>query len=282
MTDEAAAGFTATQRQRLRELGLDEGATDQTFADAAAREARFRELERSAAAEGRRRLAELRERRRAPALSELCTTLRSALLAAGCVEVVTPHIISADALAKMGIAADDPLADQVFWLDRSHCLRPMLAPNLYTLMRRLGRHWRRPFAIFEIGTCFRRDSRGSRHLNEFTMLNLVELGRSSAESEARLRELAALVLTAAGIADYEFQTVPSGVYGDTTDVVVDGLEVCSAALGPHPLDDAWGIVEPWVGLGFGVERLIVARDGYRNIERVGRSLSYLDGVRLSV
>ena len=71
----------------------------------------------------------------------------------------------------------------------------MLAPNLYTLLRRLGRIWSRPFGIFEVGPCFRRDSKGSRHLNEFTMLNLVELGLP----DGRVRrpgstELAALVM----------------------------------------------------------------------------------------
>ena len=70
-----------------------------------------------------------------------------------------------------------PLREQVFWLEDGRCLRPMLAPNLYTLLRRLGRIWSRPFGIFEIGPCFRRDSKGASHLNEFTMLNLVELGR---------------------------------------------------------------------------------------------------------
>ncbi len=85
---------------------------------------------------------------------------------------------------------------------------------------------------------------------------------------------------AAGIDRYDLETVESGVYGDTIDVVVDGVEVCSTAMGPHPLDDAWGITETWVGLGFGLERLLVARDAHQNIERVARSLSYLDGVRL--
>jgi len=41
------------------------------------------------------------------------------------------------------------------------------------------------------------------------------------------------------------------------DVGGDGAEVCSAAVGPNPLDGNWGIVEPWVGLGFGLERLIM-------------------------
>ena len=64
----------------------------------------------------------------------------------------------------------------------------------------------------------------------------------------------------------------SEVYGDMVDVEVNGTEVCSADVGPHPLDGNWGIVDPWVGLGFGLERLLMAREGYPNIERAGRSL----------
>ena len=133
-----------------------------------------------------------------------------------------------------------------------------------------------------MGSCFRRDTKGAKHLNEFTMLNLVELGTPLARRDDRLRELAVVVLEAAGVAGYEFVLKSSEVYGDELDVVVDGLEVCSTALGPHPLDDAWAITDPWVGLGFGLERLLVARDGLTGIERVGRSLSYLDGVRLQL
>ncbi|HMK93558.1 MAG TPA: pyrrolysine--tRNA(Pyl) ligase large subunit, partial [Thermoleophilia bacterium] len=155
--------------------------------------------------------------------------------------------------------------------------------NLYTVMRRLTRVWRLPFAIYEIGSCWRRDSKGSRHLNEFTMLNVVELGTPLERRDERLRELATVVLAAAGVGDYEFVTKHSEVYGDELDVVAGGLEVCSTALGPHPLDDAWAITDPWVGLGFGVERLLVAGDDAGGaIERVGRSLSYLDGVRLQL
>ena len=66
------------------------------------------------------------------------------------------------------------------------------------------------------------------------------------------------------------------------DVEVNGQEVCSASYGPLPMDDNWGIVEPWVGLGFGLERLLMAREGYPNIERAGRSLTYVDGVRLNI
>jgi len=195
---------------------------------------------------------------------------------------VTPAIVSGDALRKMGIGPDSELGEQVFRLDGERCLRPMLAPNLYTLLRRLARVWRQPFAIYEIGSCFRRDTKGSKHLNEFTMLNLVELGTPLDRRDERLRELAAVVLDAAEVTGYEFVRKHSEVYGDELDVVVGGLEVCSTALGPHPLDDAWAITDPWVGLGFGLERLLVARGGPAGIERVGRSLSYLDGVRLQL
>ena len=113
--------------------------------------------------------------------------------------VVTPLIIAADSLRKMGIGHGHQLREQVFWLEDGRCLRPMLAPNLYTLLRRLERNWSKPFGIFEIGPCFRRDSKGASHLNEFTMLNLVELGRPEAEGRARLGELASLVMQAAGV-----------------------------------------------------------------------------------
>jgi phenylalanyl-tRNA synthetase alpha chain len=274
--------LTATQSQRLRELGADPLVLDELFADAPARDAAFKALEGELVRDGRRRLRELREVRRAPQLVELERDLSDALTGAGFVRVVTPLIIASDALRKMGIEHGHPLREQVFWLEDGRCLRPMLAPNLYTLLRRLGRNWSKPFGIFEIGPCFRRDSKGASHLNEFTMLNLVELGRPEQEGRARLAQLAAAVMRAAGVTAYELEVTESEVYGEMVDVLVNGAEVCSAGLGPHPLDGNWGIVDPWVGLGFGLERLIMAREGYPNIERAGRSLSYVDGVRLNL
>jgi phenylalanyl-tRNA synthetase alpha chain len=274
--------LTATQSQRLRELGADPLVLDELFADPAARDAAFKQLENELVRNGRERLRELRNGRRAPQLVELERTLSDTLTDAGFVRVVTPLIIASDSLRKMGIEHGHPLREQVFWLEDGRCLRPMLAPNLYTLLRRLDRHWTKPFGIFEIGPCFRRDSKGASHLNEFTMLNLVELGRSAAESRVRLGDLASTVMRAAGISEYELEITQSEVYGEMVDVLVNGAEVCSAGLGPHPLDGNWGIVDPWVGLGFGLERLIMAREGYPNIERAGRSLSYVDGVRLNL
>ena len=274
--------LTATQSQRLRELGAGPLVLDEHFVDPAARDAAYKREETALVRDGRRRLRELREGRRAPQLIELERVLSDALTGAGFVRVATPLIIASDSLRKMGIEHGHPLREQVFWLEDGRCLRPMLAPNLYTLLRRLDRNWSKPFGIFEIGSCFRRDSKGASHLNEFTMLNLVELGRPEDEGRRRLEELAALVMGAAGIEHYELEVTLSEVYGEMIDVLVNGAEVCSAGLGPHPLDGNWGIVDPWVGLGFGLERLIMTREGYPNIERAGRSLSYVDGVRLNL
>jgi pyrrolysyl-tRNA synthetase-like protein len=283
--DEAEAlriRLTATQSQRLRELGADPLVLDELFADVQLRDAAFKRLEGELVKDGRQRLKDLRAGRRAPQLIELERVLSDALTDVGFVRVATPLIIASDSLRKMGIEHGHPLRDQVFWLEDGRCLRPMLAPNLYTLLRRLDRNWSKPFGIFEIGPCFRRDSKGASHLNEFTMLNLVELGRPESEGRTRLVELASLVMRAAGITHYELEVTESEVYGEMVDVLVNGAEVCSAGLGPHPLDGNWGIVDPWVGLGFGIERLIMAREGYPNIERAGRSLSYVDGVRLNL
>jgi phenylalanyl-tRNA synthetase alpha chain len=274
--------LTVTQSQRLRELGADPLVLDEAFADVAARDAAFKRIETDLVRSGREHLRELRRGRRAPQLVELEHALSDALTAAGFVRVVTPLIIASESLRKMGIEHGHPLRDQVFWLEDGRCLRPMLAPNLYTLLRRLDRHWSKPFGIFEIGPCFRRDSKGASHLNEFTMLNLVELGKQDKDGRDRLDELAALVMGAAGVKEYDLEVTESEVYGAMIDVTVEGAEVCSAGLGPHPLDGNWGILDPWVGLGFGLERLIMAREGYPNIERAGRSLSYMDGVRLNL
>lgn len=274
--------FTATQQQRLHELGVPTASLEATHTSAKARDTAFKRIETETTAAGRASLQELRSGVRTPRLRRLEAALRAALTGAGLVEVVTPHIISAEALRKMGIEPGDPLAEQVFWIESDRCLRPMLAPNLYTVLRRLARLWSRPFGIFEVGACFRRDTKGSSHLNEFTMLNLVELGGALNERRARLEELAALVMAASDLRDYELIDKDSEIYGDSVDVTVAGLEVCSAAMGPHPLDDAWGISEAWVGLGFGLERLLLAREGRATIERVGRSTSYLDGVRLNL
>lgn len=282
MTGTAEHEYTVTQAQRLHELGAPPEQLAQRFASADERDTAFKRIERDLTRAGRRRLQELRADRRTADLADLELALRGALIDAGFVQVVTPTIIAAEALDKMGVDHAHPLRRQVWWLEDGRCLRPMLAPNLYTLLRRLARVWSRPFGIFEIGRCFRRDTGGGRHLGEFTMLNVVELGTAVVERRLRLEELVRLVMRAAATECYELTRTESEVYGEMLDVEVQGLEVCSAAAGPHPLDGNWGITDPWVGLGFGLERLLMARDGHANIERVGPSLSYLHGVRLNL
>jgi uncharacterized protein (TIGR00290 family) len=57
------------------------------------------------------------------------------------------------------------------------------------------------------------------------------------------------------------------------DVMVDDIEIASGATGPHPLDANWNITENWAGLGFGLERMVMIKEGFHNIRRVGRSLA---------
>jgi pyrrolysyl-tRNA synthetase-like protein len=266
----------------MRELGADD-LEGKVFRDVRERDTVFKAMEKRLVDEKRRRLQYLRDHRLPPAICRLESSLSNRLISEGFVQVVTPIIISREFLERMSISSDSPLTEQVFWVGKNKCLRPMLAPNLYYLWQRLIRLWEKPIRIFEIGPCFRKDTRGNEHLNEFTMLNLVELGLPLESRSGRLTELAAVVMEVAGIADYQVASEKSEVYGETIDINSgNGIELCSAAMGPHPLDDAWGIFDPWVGLGFGLERLAMVKEGCQNIQRLGRGLMYLDGVRLNI
>ena len=134
--------LTATQLQRLRELGAGR-ALAARLRRAAERDAAFRTAEDGLVRAGRRHLKDLSEgvRRRACSSSRPRCAPRSP--APGSCPCLTPLIIAAESLAKMGIEHGHPLRDQVFWLEDGRCLRPMLAPNLYTMLRRLGRMWSR-------------------------------------------------------------------------------------------------------------------------------------------
>ena len=272
--------WTVTQKERLSELGAE--VADEDFASAAERDKAFFQQEKELKKAGRQRLEAYRQEIRRPGLCKLREKLAAALVAKGFVEVATPTIISRQMLAKMTIDDEHELFSQVFWLDKNKCLRPMLAPNLYYVSKDLLRLWKEPMRIFEIGSCFRKESQGSTHLNEFTMLNLVEWGVPMEERTAHLAEFAKLVMETAGLPDYELEQEDSVVYGDTMDVTYHGIEVASSAMGPHPLDGAWGITTTWAGIGFGLERLLMLREGGRNVKSYGRSITYLDGTRLNL
>jgi len=268
----------------LKELEADELDLDKRFADSAAREKAFQRLENKLVVLQRKRLKEFREIHLRPALCRLESKLVEVMIGRGFAQVNTPIIMSRGLLEKMSIDANHALSSQIYWLEKNKCLRPMLAPHLYYVLKDLLRLWDKPVRIFEVGPCFRKESQGSQHSSEFTMLNLVEMGLPMENRENRIRELGVLVAEAAGLSDYVFETVTSEVYGDTIDIVAgqDRLEVGSAAMGPHQLDRPWKITETWVGLGFGLERLLMAAENSRSLAKMGRSLAYLDGIRLNI
>ena len=273
--------WSETQMKRLKALDAPGPQLSRRFDDEESRDRAFQSLEARLTTECREKLEELRLGTGQPALCRLEADLAAALVKDGFVRVTTPTILARGLLAKMGVDATHGLFEQIFWLDRDRCLRPMLAPNLYYVMRDLLRLWEKPVGIFEIGSCFRKESHGARHANEFTMLNLCEFGLPEEDRIPRIRELANRVVQVAGVSDFRLEEETSTVYGETLDVVSgDGLELGSGAMGPHPLDRAWRITDPWVGIGFGLERLLMAARGSESIGKMGRSLSYLDGIPL--
>ena len=271
--------FTTTQIQRLRNLGcpLDD---DLDFETAEERNAAFKNMERFAIKANRSALRSMRENRSPVLVNELAQELSAFLRNRGFMEVSTPITIPAVFLERMGIGGDHDLHDQVFWIDSKTCLRPMLAPGLYDISRKLIDILGAPLAVFEVGPCFRKESRGSRHLECFTMLNFVEWGIPEEEKHDRARQLVADVMGEMGL-EYELVEEDSTVYGKTFDVVVEGDELASGAFGPHPLDPAWSITETWLGVGIGLERAVCMREGINNIQRVGRSLAYHNGIGLN-
>jgi len=276
--------WTETQLARLKELSAGESDLGKGFEIDADRDRAFQILEKNLVQSARQKLDELRAGHRRPRLCRLESRLTKVLVDNGFVQVTTPTIMSKGLLAKMSIDDHHPLAAQIFWLGKERCLRPMLAPHLYFVLKDLLRLWEKPVRIFEIGSCFRKESQGAQHANEFTMLNLVEMGLDPEIRRNRLEELASLIARTAGIDNYRFQPVDSAVYGETLDIVAgeSQLEIGSSAMGPHLLDQAWQITDAWVGIGFGLERLLMVAENIKSLGRVGRSLGYLDGIRLNI
>jgi len=279
-----AVNWTETQSHRLLELDVEEKDLKRDFGTAADRDRVFHKLEKTLVKNQRQRLAEFRQNHMPPRLIRLENKLAEALLANGFARVTTPIIMSKGHLSKMSITRDHPLSDQVYWLGRNKCLRPMLAPHLYFVLKDLLRLWDKPVRIFEVGPCFRKETQGAQHASEFTMLNLVEMGLAQEARDKRIAEMADLVTRTAGIDDYVLKKTPSEVYGDTIDVVAgeDRIELGSAAMGPHRLDREWRIAATWIGIGFGLERLLMVAEHSRNLGKWVRSLTYLDGIRLNI
>ena len=276
--------WTDTQRRRLKELDAGPEDFSLNFSTPEERDRQFQEIEKRQVRHVHKRLRAFFSTGLKPKIENLTEKLSHVLNHHGFARVSTPTIISRAALARMTVDENHPLSRQVYWLNDRQCLRPMLAPNLYSLMRDFQRLKHRPVRFFEIGSCFRKESDGARHNSEFTMLNLVEMGLPEEERHSRLEELGGIVAEAAGLTDYRFGIEKSKVYGTTLDVMSgkDDVEVASGAMGPHPLDPAWGITDTWVGLGFGLERLVMMVQGSDTISKWGKSLSYVNGIRLSL
>lgn len=278
-------GFTVTQKERISELGAGPEILEQTFETAEERNQQFRLLEKRLVRECREKLAHLMDEKHMTGTVETGRILEKWLMDEGFTKVVTPTIISKEMLAKMTIDEFHHLSEQVFWLDGKKCLRPMLAPNLYVMMRELHRISKKPVKIFEIGSCFRKESQGAQHMNEFTMLNCVELAYvKEGEQIQELERLAKKAMEVLGVpeSDYEIVIEESTVYGHTFDIEINGMEVASGSYGPHFLDSQWGVFDTWVGIGFGIERLTMALDKGHTIKRYGKSISFIDGQPLNV
>lgn len=275
--------FTITQKERLAELDASPDIIAAEFETVEERNREFKKIETSMAKAAREDIKDLLDERMITFTEEVSRKLQDWLKSEGYTKVSTPTIITKQMLEKMTIDEFHHLSEQVFWLDRKRCLRPMLAPNLYVMMRELKRITNEPVKIFEIGSCFRKESQGARHMNEFTMLNCVELAvvEDGKQVEA-MRELAHSAMSALGIENYELVEEESTVYGTTIDIEIDGIEVASGSYGPHFLDEQWGVFDTWVGIGFGVERLAMAMAKSKTIKRFGRSISFIDGQPMNI
>ncbi len=276
--------FTTTQQQRLTELNGEPELIRSEFTDHVERDKVFRKQEADLVRLNREKMTKLLAEEKKPLAIRIEERLKDWLTGeAGFTQVTTPVIITASMLEKMTITKDHPLTGQVFWLDAKRCLRPMLAPNLYSVMRDVHKITNAPVRIFEIGSCFRKESQGAQHMNEFTMLNLVDFaGVEQGGQMERLKELAQSAMRAIGLDGYRLEIENSEVYGETMDIVKGDLELASGAYGPHFLDSRWGVFEPWVGIGFGIERIAMSMGNYRTIKRVGKSIAYLDGSPLNL
>ncbi|MCL2863039.1 MAG: pyrrolysine--tRNA(Pyl) ligase [Methanimicrococcus sp.] len=267
--------FSPSQRKRLEalmthdEYDLENPEMLQAFA----------ELEAELTARRKQELREIYENSREHMLAKLERDISAFLISKGFIEIKSSILIPEEYIIRMGIDKDAELSKQVFRTDDGQCLRPMLAPVLYNYLRRLDKILPDPIKIFEIGPCYRKESDGSSHLEEFTMVNFCQMGEGS--TRENLVQLIDEFLTHLGI-DYEIEGDECMVYGATLDVMHGDLELSSAVVGPVPMDIDWGVNKPWIGAGFGLERLLKVRHNFKNIKRGSRSEFYYNGIHTNL
>lgn len=279
-----ASQFTITQKERLIELNGDKSIFDREFESDQERNQFFYEIEKQLVKAGREQLGQLLQCEHQVLSLKIQQQIENWLMGQeGFTKVTTPIMISRTMLDKMTVTRENPLSEQVFWMNGNKCLRPMLAPNLYVLMRDMHKVTKGPVKIFEVGSCFRKESQGAQHMNEFTMLNFVEFASVEDGGQMqRLEELAHNAMKALEIADYHLEKEGSAVYGETLDITVNGVEIASGSYGPHPLDEAWAVFDTWVGFGFGIERIAMVKSGSNTIKHVGKSTSFVHGTTLKL
>ncbi|MCC4766060.1 pyrrolysine--tRNA(Pyl) ligase [Methanosarcina sp. DH1] len=239
----------------------------------------FRELESELVARRKNDFQRLYVNDREDYLGKLERDITKFFVDRGFLEIKSPILIPAEYVERMGINSDIELSKQVFRVGKNLCLRPMLAPTLYNYLRKLDRILPDPIKIFEIGPCYRKESDGKEHLEEFTMVNFCQMG-----SGCTRENLEALIKEFLDYLEIDFEIVGDScmVYGDTLDIMHGDLELSSAVVGPVPLDREWGIDKPWIGAGFGLERLLKVMHGFKNIKRASRSESYYNGISTSL
>jgi len=136
----------------------------------------FRELESELLARRKDDMQRIYAEERENYLGKLERDITKFFVERGFLEIKSPILIPAEYIERMGIDSDTELSKQVFRVDKNFCLRPMLAPNLYNYLRKLDKVLPDPIKIFEIGPCYRKESEGKEHLEEFTMLNFCQMG----------------------------------------------------------------------------------------------------------
>ncbi len=266
--------FSPSQRKRLEallvsdEINLDDPGLPP-----------FEDLEAELVARRKAELVDIYQNSREHMLAKLERDISAFLISKGFIEIKSSILIPEEYIIRMGIDKDADLSKQIFRTDDGQCLRPMLAPVLYNYLRRFGKVMPDPLKIFEIGPCYRKESDGSSHLEEFTMVNFCQMGDGC--TRENLVQLIDEFLTYLGIS-YELEGEESMVYGATVDVVHGDLELSSAVVGPVPMDMDWGIDKPWIGAGFGLERLLKAKYNFKNIKRGSRSEFYYNGIHTNL
>ena len=264
------AGFTQSQKDRIVSLlGPDE------MISFSKEKRSFQELEVTLINKRKDDLRKVYEDSRENLLGKLERQITEFFVERGFMEIKSPILIPFEYMERMGVGEDTKLSQQIFRVDESMCLRPMLAPGLYNYLYKFDNVLPDPIRIFEIGPCYRKESDGKSHLEEFTMLNFCQMG-----SKCTRENLILLIQDFLDFLNIEHEIVSDNcmVYGETIDVLHKDMELSSAVVGPIPQDIDWGINKPWMGAGFGLERLLKVMHSFKTIKRAARCENYYNGI----